>query len=249
MRRRRNGMVYYLLTQTDGTETSLACGKVEAIQQWVDIRVSEVMSTPPSRCVELLQIFIYCTPPIEDTHSHSIRMAELSSLTAYFTASGNPSIDDAGTSQAYIQWHVRTHRIGDCDREIRLFRHIWQFAVKINVLVVQCPWSTMTLRKLRTIAEVADIIHMFASPALRESIAHIRGGGTAESSGSCIRALEPDLLAAKMSAVAALRASWRTDLVAPTFKTCADDLVVLASSGLASVLWPAGRIDFPRRRR
>jgi len=107
----------------------------------------------------------------------------------------------------------------------------------------------MTLRKLRTTAEVADIVHMFASPALRKSIAHIRGGGITRSSGLHIDIPEPDLLAAQMSAVAALRASGRRDLVAATLKTCADDFAVLASSGLAPVLWPAGRIDFPRRRR
>jgi hypothetical protein len=248
IRRRRNGVVYYLLTQTDGTEVSLACGKAEALQRWITMRESEVISAPadPLRRASPGVRSLHATARGYPFPLHQDGRAFVTHC--IFTASGNPSIVDAGTAQAYIEWHVRTHRSGDCDREIRLFRHIWRFTVKINVLVAQCPWSTITLRKSRTTAEVADIIHMFASPALRESMAHIRGGGTAESSGSCIRALEPDLLAAKMSAVAALRASWRRDLVAPTFKTCAGGLVVLASSGLAPVLWPPGRIDFPRRR-
>lgn len=229
----------------------------DALGRWVKVQEGLIKQVPPRTALDLVASFQRCSLPFDDRYAAARRDSELSILKVYFEVNGDPPLYAITSERIFLDWYGREHRESEADDVIRMFRRIWNFAARLEVVRPDCPWNAVSLRKARLQMEIVDIIYPIARNPLKEVLAEILGksGGPDKKTrptnddrdlSDCLR---NELQRVTPRVVALLRESGRLDLVASVYRITVENLFSLRNSGSLMLIRPPGLIDLGHRRR
>lgn len=244
-------MATYYMLRRDGTTVVLGHNFEHACSLWAQEQRSLVKLARPSTALGLLGGFEQCSLPLANVQVAARRSNEMKTLRSYFAERDDPELDAITEEKDFLRWYRNDRRSCAPDTAIRLFRMVWKFALQLELVSFNCPWSPLDLRKARLQAEAADVVRHFASSPLKEFLDDLLVAEVAQQTHSepdYSQRLQVELVLAVARAALMLRKSGRSDLLVPVYQLQIDELAALRNSAVLALCRPPGIIYLRHRR-
>jgi hypothetical protein len=256
-RRNQHRVVIYSLKGHNEKEVVVGTDRDLALQMWAREREAQVQLGPPTTALELLESFSRCSLPLPDQHATRIRRAEMATLAAYFRRECDPCLNAIQHEMSFLQWHEQRRHACAPDAAVRLFRLVWRFAMRLEIVQHDCPWKSLDLRQSRLQMEVIEVLYNCATTPLKELLGDILRQTKASTTTNTLDEFQctkpgdlPQALAiASKDAVERLRSCGRVDLIPAVHQLTVERLFQLSTSPHTKFCVPPGRIDLGHRRK
>jgi hypothetical protein len=241
---------FYFRAHPAEKEVPLGCDRDVALGRYQLMQRSRLIEACPGglRAIDLVLQYQRCNAPPLERHGRSRRREEVNVLVDFFSERGNPYITSIPPQKQFESWVTEKDNIKNLD-SIRLFRMMWSFFTKHGYIEIECPWKTTGQHRERVTLELAEILHPYSTPPLRDVLDAMLTFGVVSSvtelaAFSASRAMiQKALHASKRAARDALEENFRSDLVPALLDlTCEDLFDILSSSNGIKNLAP-GKID------
>ncbi|NVH76114.1 hypothetical protein FSB08_27205 [Paraburkholderia sp. JPY432] len=253
---RGDGPPAYYVKSPSGKRIWLPDNFQRACLLCVELQKGWVKQARPSTALGLLTAFQKCSLIL--SKDAAIRMrAELAILRRFFADHNDPPLDAITSEGAFVIWYMARRRAAQVGDVIGLFRHIWLFALDLEICNGNCPWKPFDLTNAREKMEAVDIMCSVSTAPLKALLEELLGNAGTTATEQTFDPAQPQyrhyilgqLRQAAAAAVETLRACGRTDPIVAVYQLTLDDLLGFRGSPVLPLIRPPGRILLKHRRK